>query len=266
MEDNVIRNIKLYFSFLLASLKKMLEYRVDCLVGMISQLAFQVIELIFIWIIFQNTDNIAGWSFEHLLLLYGVMMLAVSITDLLFDSTYDIGKRLIRKGKFDTILLRPVHPLISVLGESQTATALGYLVLSIILIVGTLFKLQIPITVVLVIKILYFGILGGFIIGGIQTIFSIAGFWTYKSNEVVWSVFQMHKLAEYPIEIYNKLIRILITFLLPFAFVSYYPTLEYLKGEQTHLIYIMPLITIIIWVIAVKVWNWALGRYRSTGN
>ena len=262
----MVRNIKLYLSFFVISIKKMMEYRVDCLVGMISQIAFQIIELIFIWIIFQNTDNIAGWTFEHLLLLYGVMMLAISVTDLLFDSTYDIGKRLIRKGKFDTILLRPVHPLISVLGESETSTALGYIVLSIVLIVSMLIKLQISITFSLIIKIIYFGILGGFIIGGIQTIFSITGFWTYKSNEVVWSVFQLHKLAEYPIEIYNKFIRIIITFILPFAFASYYPTLDYLIGDQTSLIFIVPLIVVVIWIIAIILWNWALKKYRSTGN
>ena len=262
----MIRNIKLYFSFLVASLKRMMEYRVDCLVGMVSQISFQIIELVFIWIIFQHTDNIAGWNFEQLLLLYGIMMLSISITDLLFDSTYDIGKRLIRKGKFDTILLRPVHPLISVLGESETSTALGYMILSIVLIVSMLIKLHISITVLLIIKILYFGILGGFIIGGIQTIFSIAGFWTYKSNEVVWSVFQLHKLAEYPIEIYNRFIRILITIILPFAFASYYPALDYLEIEQNYIIYIVPLITIIIWIVAVSIWNWALKKYRSTGN
>ena len=111
----MLRNVRIYFSFLGASLKKLLEYRADCLIGIISQISYQIIELIFIWIIFQNTDNIAGWTFEHLLLFYGVMMLSISVLDLLFDSTYEIGRTLIRKGKFDTILLRPVHPLISVL-------------------------------------------------------------------------------------------------------------------------------------------------------
>ena len=105
MEDNVVKNIKIYFSFLGASLKRMMEYRVDCLVGMISQMAFQIIELIFIWIRYQNTDNVAGWSFEQLLLLYGFMMLSISVTDLFFDSTYGIGRRLIRKGKLDQKLL-----------------------------------------------------------------------------------------------------------------------------------------------------------------
>lgn len=111
----MMKNLKIYFSLFVASLKRMLEYRVDCLIGIISQIAFQIIELLFIWIIFQNTDNIAGWTFEHLLLFYGVMMLSVSILDLFFDSTYEVGRTLIRKGQFDTILLRPIHPLVSVL-------------------------------------------------------------------------------------------------------------------------------------------------------
>ena len=102
--------------------------------------------------------------------------------------------------------------------------------------------------------------------GGIQTIFSIAGFWTYKSNEVVWSVFQLHKLAEYPIEIYNKFIRILITFILPFALTAYYPTLDYLGLSESNLIYIILFVVIFVWIIAIKVWNWALKKYRSTGT
>ncbi len=262
----MIYNIKIYLAFLGASLKRMMEYRVDCLIGMVSQVSFQMIELFFIWIIFQHTDTIASWHFEHLLLLYGVMMLSLSITDLLFDSTYDIGQRLIRKGKFDTILLRPVHPLISVLGESETSTALGYMLLSFGLVVSMLLKLQIPLSLFLLFKILYFGILGALIIGGLQTIFSIAGFWTYKSNEVVWSVFNLHRLAEYPIEIYNKFVRILVTFIFPFAFVSYYPTLDFLGTKQNYLFFVVPLVVLIVWFIAIKVWNWALLKYRSTGS
>lgn len=266
MEDNVVRNIKIYLSFFGASLKRMMEYRVDFIVGMISQFAYQAIELIFIWIIFQNTDNIAGWTFEHLLLLYGVMMLSLSVTELFFDNTYDVGRRLIRKGKFDTILLRPVHPLISVLGESEGNSQLGYLIIALILIISMLIKLEITITFTLILKILFFGIVGGCIIGGVQTIFSIAGFWTYKSNEVVWSAFQLHKLAEYPIEIYNKFVKTIITMIFPFAFASYYPTLNYLNYEGGNLAYLSLLALAIIWVIAIIAWNWALKKYRSTGN
>jgi len=54
--------------------------------------------------------------------------------------------------------------------------------------------------------------------------------------------------------------------IIPFAFASYYPTLEYLEKSENNLMVISLVIVIIIWFIAIKVWNFALGKYRSTGN
>jgi len=120
-------NIKLYLSFFVASLKELLIYRIDCITGMISQFVTQLVEIIFIWITFQNTENLAGWNFNQVLLLYGTTLIATGILDLCFDSIYDIGPKYIRDGEFDKILLRPVHPLISIIGNSKSFTAIGYL-------------------------------------------------------------------------------------------------------------------------------------------
>ena len=261
----IFDNISLYFSFLKASLKEMLIYRLDCIVGMISQIVTQLVEIIFIWIVFQNTDNLAGWNFMQILLLYGVTLISIVISDFCFDALYDIGPKYIRNGEFDKILLRPVHPLISIVGSSKEFTALGYFVLGLFLTIIMLIKLMIPITIILVLKIIFFSIVGAAIIGAINTIFSIASFWTYRSNEVIWSFYRIYTFAQYPLDIYNKFIKLLITAILPFAFVAYYPTMNYL-GMNSKMIYIAPIIMVILWIIAIKVWNKALSKYRSTGT
>lgn len=261
----IIDNISLYFSFLKASLKEMLIYRLDCMVGMISQVVTQLVEIIFIWIVFQNTDTLAGWNFKQILLLYGVTLLSIGISDFCFDALYDIGPKYIRNGEFDKILLRPVHPLISIIGSSKEFTALGYFVLGLFLIVAMLIKLSIPISIFLIIKILCFSMIGAAIIGAINTIFSIASFWTYRSNEVIWSFYRIYTFAQYPLDIYNKFIKILITAILPFAFVAYYPSMNYL-GMNSNIMYLAPIIMIILWLIAIKAWNLALNKYRSTGT
>ena len=261
----IFDNISLYFSFLKASLKEMLIYRLDCIVGMISQIVTQLVEIIFIWIVFQNTDNLAGWNFMQILLLYGVTLISIGISDFCFDALYDIGPKYIRNGEFDKILLRPVHPLISIVGSSKEFTALGYFVLGLFLTIIMLIKLMIPITIILVLKIIFFSIVGAAIIGAINTIFSIASFWTYRSNEVIWSFYRIYTFAQYPLDIYNQFIKLLITAILPFAFVAYYPTMNYL-GMNSKMIYIAPIIMVILWIIAIKVWNKALSKYRSTGT
>lgn len=261
----ILDNTKLYFSFLKASLKEMLIYRLDCIVGMISQIVTQIVELIFIWIVFQNTDNLAGWNFNQLLLLYGITLLSIAISDFCFDALYDIGPKYIRNGDFDKILLRPVHPLLSIIGASKEFSSLGYFAVGLFFTISMLIKLAIPITFILIVKIVFFSIVGAAIIGAICTILSISSFWTYRSNEIIWSFYKTYTFAQYPIDIYNKFIKILITIILPFAFVAYYPTMSYL-GMNSYMIYFSPIIAIVLWIIAIFVWNWALNKYRSTGN
>lgn len=101
----VLYNIKLYFSFLLASLKEILIYRVDCIVGVVSQIISQLVEIIFIWIAFQNTENLAGWNFKQVFLLYGITLIAIGIADFCFDALYDLGPKYIKQGEFDKIVL-----------------------------------------------------------------------------------------------------------------------------------------------------------------
>lgn len=261
----ILDNVKLYFSFLKASLKEMLIYRLDCIVGMVSQIVTQLVEIIFIWIVFQNTENLAGWNFMQVLLLYGITLISVGIADFCFDALYDIGPKYIREGDFDKIMLRPVHPLISIIGNSKEFTSLGYFGLGLAITIIMLVKLSIPITAILIFKIIFFSIVGAAIIGAINTIFSISSFWTYRSNEIIWSFYRIYTFSQYPIDIYNKFIKVLITVILPFAFVAYYPTMDYL-GINTYMIYLSPIIAVILWIIAVKVWNLALNKYRSTGN
>lgn len=118
---------------------------------------------------------------------------------------------------------------------------------------------------ILIFKIIFFSIIGALIIGAIEVTFSISSFWTYKSNEIIWTFYRVYTFTEYPIDIYNKLIKILITLILPFAFVAYYPTMDYL-GLNSYMIYLSPFVAIILWVIAIKLWNLALKKYRSTGT
>ena len=263
--SNILSNISLYLSFAKASLKEMLVYRIDCIVGIISQLITQIVEIIFIWIVFQNTENLAGWNFKHILLLYGITLLSVGIADFCFDALYDIGPKYIKNGEFDKILLRPVHPLISIIGSSREFTTLGYFGLGLILVIIMLVQLAMPITFWLIFKIIFFSIVGALVIGAIMTIFSISSFWTYRSNEVIWSAFRTYTFAQYPLDIYNTFIKILITVILPFAFVAYYPTMSYL-GFNNYMIYLSPIVAIALWIIAVKVWSLALNKYRSTGT
>ena len=124
---------------------------------------------------------------------------------------YELGPTYIRNGEFDKILLRPVHPIISIIGSTKEFVAFGYLVLGLVMTVSMFIELAIPVTVSLIIKLIVFSICGAAIIGAINTIFSITSFWTHRSNEIIWSFDRIYTFAQYPIDIYSKFIKVLMS-------------------------------------------------------
>ncbi len=81
----------------------------------------------------------------------------------------------------------------------------------------------------------------------------------------------MKKFAGYPISIYPKLIQWLMMYIVPFAFVNYFPVQYILKkGDLSQYpycyIYIAPIIGGLLYIVAYIFWRFALRFYKSTGN
>ena len=263
---NVLHNIKLYFMMFIASVKSIVEYRVDFIVGTISQIFYELIELIFVIIIFRNTNSINGWTFYEVLLLCGLLNIALGYVDLLFDEMYEVGPHYIKDGAFDLILLRPIHPIISIMSKSQSLTAYGYIIIGMFMSIFSLIKLNVIINIWTILFILFITLIGGIIIGAIITILCVTSFWIMDSNEIMWSAFTMYRFSEYPLSVYNNFIKFILIFILPFAFVSFFPASYLLGRNWGTLSFIAPIIVIIFWLVAIKLWNWGLKHYKSSGS
>lgn len=262
----ILYNIKLYFMMFSASIKSLVEYRVNFMVGMVSQILYELVELIFIFIVFRNTNTINGWNFYEVLLLCGLLNISLGYVDLFFDEMYEVGPHYVKDGTFDLILLRPIHPIISIISKSQSVTSFGYIVIGLVMSIISLIKLNIIINVQSILFILFITLVGGIIIGAIITILCVTSFWVMDSNEIMWSAFTMYKFSEYPLSVYNNFIKFILIFIFPFAFVSFFPASYLLNRNYGILSFLAPIIAIVFWFIAVKLWNWGLKHYKSSGS
>ena len=70
-------------------------------------------------------------------------------------------------------------------------------------------------------------IIGGTLIqGGMLVLISTIAFFTTRSERVFWVLmFPVRNLINYPLTIFPRAIQMIITFILPFAFVNYLPAL-----------------------------------------
>ena len=116
-------------------------------------------------------------------------------------------------------------------------------------------------------------IIGGVLIqGGIFIFFSALSFYFVETGSIreifYWN---MRKFAGYPISIYNKFIQMIMIYVVPFAFVNYFPAQYLLRKEDMALynemsMYIAPLVGVVIYILAYIFWKISVKRYTSTGN
>jgi ABC-2 type transport system permease protein len=76
------------------------------------------------------------------------------------------------------------------------------------------------------------------------------------------------EFAKYPITLYDQVIRTVITWILPFAFVSYFPALILLGKLDSNawIAYFSPVVGLLAVLLAAVLWRRGLMQYQSAGN
>ena len=79
-------------------------------------------------------------------------------------------------------------------------------------------------------------------------------------------VYGMNEFAKYPTTIYSMPVRIFVTYIIPFAFTGYYPALFLLTGENPWFnIGGVVLISAVLFILSLLIWNKGLKAYESAG-
>ena len=108
---------------------------------------------------------------------------------------------------------------------------------------------------------------GALIYTDIKLFFASLAFWVKNSGGILQLAYNMSDFAKYPISIYSKPIQLILSTLVPFAFVAFYPATYFLAGNAAlKLIGVEVLIAIMGWVIAYSTFNKGISIYESAGN
>lgn len=264
-----MKNLKLYasiyYEFFKQNLKVMIEYRVDFIIGALSTIATQLGGVLFVWVIFQNIDNINGWSFYEIIFIYGLLTTCKGINHIFFDDLWTVGNKYIREGSFDIILLRPIRPLFHIVANKVQRDGVGDLLIGIVLISKAIHKLQLNLDAIKILELLFFIAIGSAIIVAINVITCTLSFWTINSTSYMWAIFSLNEFALYPINIFHPIISVVVSWIVPYAFASFYPATYFLNKSYSHLSMVSPIIAIILWIIALRFWKIGIKNYSSTG-
>jgi ABC-2 type transport system permease protein len=261
-----MRYLRLYTYFLVQRFKILLEHRVNFLIGAASTIVLESAGLLTIWAVMRQVPSLNGWSLDEILLIYGLLTLAKSLNHMFADNLWTVGWDYIRSGQFDRFLVRPIDPLFHLLADRFCHDGIGNFLVGGALVSIAWAGLGIPVTVVNLAYLVVAVLSGGLIFIALNLITAVSAFWIFNSIPVTQVVFNTHEFAKYPLAIYPQAVGLLLTWLIPYGFASYYPASFLLGRDVGALVWIAPLVAAALMLIAYRVWRFGLRHYAGTGS
>ncbi len=210
------------------------------------------------WVIlFSLKDNFGSYTFDHVLLLWGLSAGTYGFSRFFFKNAFKLSK-VINDGKLDSFLVQPKNVLISTISSSVSASALGDIIYAYIV----LFIYGVTITYFVLFTI--FCILGAIILIGVAIIVGSLSFWFNKSDLFADSVNSMLlNFSTYPDAIFNQFIKGLFYTIIPIGFTVYLPV-SIIVDFNVMLLLLVIGVTIISITLAFIIFYKGLKRYSST--
>jgi ABC-2 type transport system permease protein len=268
-----MRSIKLLFRLLRIQIRSQLQYPLSFALEVVSGVIIMGFFFVALALTFTRFDNIGGWTLGEVAFVWGITEFSFGTMDMIFSGfDYDTFGPMIRKGRFDQLLLRPVNITLQVFGSRLVLRRLGRMIEGLAIFIFALTRIQVDwtalkaayIPVLMASQVIFFGSL--FIIGATTT------FWTLERLEIL-NIFTYggSEIMSYPMHIFPRPIRLLFTYLVPAIFLSYYPAV-YILGKPDplhapHFVYfIAPFISILMFWLALKFWRFGIRNYQSSGS
>jgi len=267
-----MRIAKLCIRFYSTALKNTFEYRLGALTDVFTQIIVYSALYISIWIIFDRFKIMQGWTLYEVLFLFNLNAVSNGISSFIFYSPIVYLEQMVQRGEFDIVLIRPMNPLVYTLLGRPTYYFIGHIILGTIIFAICFANLAIHVTLIKVI-FLVIDIIGAVLIqSAMYVIIGSLAFWIVR----IWSIFEivtnsLNHMIDYPVSIYGKGIQAFLTFVVPFAFINFYPATYFLEKKGVNLFnpilqYGTPVVGIVSFLLAYKLWKIGVNRYESTGS
>jgi ABC-2 type transport system permease protein len=265
---NVWRILRIYAKLQILHMRVHLEYEVDFWIGIFGAFLRHIGGFVFVLALFSRIQSMAGWSLWELAFLYALATMPLGLVEVLYDGQWEI-KGLVWRGTFDRLLVRPLSPALQVITQTSNIHGMGSILLGAGILIGSISTLRPAWSAG---KTLYLActlISSVLVVGGINYI-SNCTFFLDPGAQVSFPMLVQNTMdfARYPLELYARAAQLLVTWVLPFAFIAYYPTLLLLdKTPQPPLLsYLSPLAGLAVTLAAAWVWKRCVISYQGTGS
>lgn len=264
-------SFRLYWLLIQSRIRSQLQYRTSFALQVLSSFTATFVELLAMIFLFRTFNTLAGWTVGQVVFLYGLASTALSVAEI-FAEGLEQTSVMIRNGEMDRLLIRPVRPLVQLLGTDLQLRKVGRASQGVFALVlaqiwaapaWTLLKVFVFLGALGSTSLIFFSI---FLIG------ATICFWTIERSEIQNAfTYGGTELASNPLQIYRRWLQMIFLLLVPLGLTVYYPAV-YILGKPDPLglpgfiPFLAPAVGALFLGVALVIWRFGLEHYQSTGN
>ena len=260
------RYFRLLGVFYKAALLTDLEYRANFAINALLSLIGISWSVAGVAIFFLHTDEIRGWRFNELMIVLGLFLTFLGLVEMLLVPNVQDLMEHIRLGTMDFILTKPINSQfhaslrrINIWRGIDILLGLG---------VGAYGMAQLAEWPSLV-RFLLFIILclcGIVILYSLVMLLVTSAFWFVQLENVMELLYTFFEAGRFPITIFPTWVRILLTFVVPIAFITTVPA-SVLLGRLGGVFVLYSLgVTAALCTVSVLFWRYAVRHYSSASS
>ena len=252
-------------------IKSAAQYRTSFIMQTLAQFVMAAGEFLAVVVLMARFTTLGQWTAEEIMLFWGVMQLTFAFCEFLgrgiSNFSYYVGS-----GEFDTMLLRPKPLLVQMICARSDPRRAGVIVVGLAAIVAASLRLHLVWTVQKAVLLLLACTGTFFLLMGLFLIEATFSFFSVRSIEMVNVLtYGGRSACEYPVDVYPKPLRLLFTFVAPFALCMHLPVSHLLGKPLFDLpmwcVYLAPMAGPVFFVLMACVWRFfGAQHYRSTGT
>ena len=243
-----------------------LEYRVEFLANVFMNLFWLGWAVAGVAVFFLHTDRLGDWSWPEVLMVVALFTLFSGLMEAFLRPNVGAVLDEIRDGTFDFVLLKPINVQFLASLRNIVIWRLSDVVIGLGLIVYALGQLHItPVWWQIALFILML-VSGAAIVYALWLIMVSLAFWFVRLDNFTELFYAFYEAGRYPVTIYRGLVRGLLTFVVPIAFITTFPASALLGKLDVSTALLGVGLAGVLFVLASRFWSFALRHYSSASS
>lgn len=252
-------------------LRSQASFRLSFLADLGGQALIVAVEFLELWVILSQVGVLGGMTLPQVAVVYGLGALAFGIADLLLGEVDGLSP-MIRSGKLETLLVRPVPMLLQISSLDLSLRRLGRILVGLAMYVVALGLAGFSPTPTLLLLAVLAPLAGAGIFSALLTMAGAMQFWLIEGREFANAfTYGGNYVATTPGAVFALPMRAFFTFVIPATLVAYAPTLTLLHLPGPALIpgwagWMGLPTAILAWVLAALLWRAGIRHYTGAGG